>query len=197
VSGANVANIAGDTRQFIIYPDFAANGNSTILHHAQVEEMYNASSPIATSGTKKTRAADDYSITVGDWYNDNEGTFHAEATPRFYKDNNNNAQTLLGEGNNRYFFFYNGDVRFRVGGSSSIITKYTNYERTKVAISLTENEIRASASGSSVTRTISGNDLLSAPSSISLGAEGFLGTLHGLRYYPTALPESTLNTLTS
>jgi len=188
-------DVSGENRVLGLEPDLSGNGNGVIFHHAQVEEAPNASSPIVTQGSPVTRSADDYAISVGDWFNHNEGTFFAELTPRFYEDAD--AQTLLGNNFNRYFFLFGGEVLFRSQGFSESIASYDDFETTKVALSLTFQKVVGSVNGQSNESSVKDTNLLSPGSSIKLGSEGFLGSVKRLLYVPRALPESTLNAITS
>jgi len=191
------------------YPDRNGNGNSAIGHHFQREEAPNASSPIVTGASATTRAADDYTIFSGgqpDWWNPNEGTFFIELTPRFFYSIGFN-KTILGTGQSEDRW-----IQLNPGGSSSfqVVTRDSTYQvnpsnklapfqRSKIAVSVTSSEMKLSVDGVTETDNHDGG-LLDANKIDLFGGAGISPSSFTTRrviYFPRALSESTLNTLTS
>jgi len=194
-AGDNSENVTGQGRQISLIPDFNKNNASNILHHAQREKAPNASSPIVTQGSPVTRSADDYAIFEGGqppWWNPNEGTIFGAVLFPAYKQPDFVThlkiagvailQTRRGE-----IFFNHGDIGF-----SSLARSYTPFTKIKFAVTLEKDSMVFSTNGSSQSDT--GVDPSGASS--MLINEG-ISRWQKLIYYPRALPESTLNRITS
>jgi len=192
----------GNSRSVYIYPDRDGNSDSVYFYHAQLEEAPNASSPIVTSGSAKTRAGDDYTISVGDWWNTTQGSFLLTGTSRVFAAGNtfgNPAQRWLNHGANTARLHYNnGNLRlFDDSGSNvDVLDATTAFSPVSVGISFTQNEMRLSANGSSNVTNSHDGSWLKKPSGILLGLLAVSVTFQDLSYIPRALSESTLNTLT-
>jgi hypothetical protein len=199
----------GDAREYKWDPQRGANSLSCILHHAQIEEARNASSPIVTQGSPVTRAGDDYAIFEGgqpEWWNPNEGTIIAEVIPTAYPNNAKNIQ-VFGLDNNSYKswgkLFYNtstpiGWTCFDGSNAPPVAVGANAFTTFTAAVSLNSSKMVCSANGQS-NKTNHNGDLLSTDT-LTIGEdqkeEGQF-ILQSAYYIPRALPESTLNTLTS
>lgn len=200
---------SGQNQRAILYPDPDGGLGSTIFHHAQIEETPNASSPIVTQGSAATRAGDDYTIfdyrndperDYPEWYNDVQSTWFVDITPRYY--NNSTTPAILTANGTSGIILYAGTTPDGLNWGSLDGTNVANpavgnpaFQSTKIAVSLTQNEIRCSVLGKS--EVTSHNGSLLNRSSIDLGGDILLASINRLLYFPRALPESTLNTLTS
>jgi hypothetical protein len=187
---------SGDVRTIQLIPDRNGNENATILHHHQLEEALNASSPIVTGDSPVTRSGDDYTIFSGgqpEWWNPNEGTIILKVVPRIYISLNN--PELYGFSSGSRLSITNTGV-YRL--TSSVLPKvgsFTPYGQDKIAVSLTQNETIMSVNGSS--DKAQGTPILS-DTSWKLGtANNTIASYRKLIYLPRALPESTLNRITS
>jgi len=195
-------DFSGNARDMRIRVDPDANGSASILHHAQIEEAPNASSPIVTSGSAKTRAADDYAIQQGDWVNPNEQTIITEFVHLAYtrpfslfalSDRESNFIIQSGSAPFNVVFKDSGGNKFSIQDAISPFTAHT------IATSSTASGFRASIDGTS--KSISshnGDRLWRQNDTVDLMSFGRVGLLiKRITYFPRALPESTLNTLTS
>jgi hypothetical protein len=187
----------GNQRRILFLCDFSAGGNTSIFHHAQLEEAPNASSPIVTQGSPVTRAGDDYSIPVGDWHNSFEGTWVLHVKPFQYHLGSNNNLFNLGNGSNIVALTgpepfglstFNGNDTLTI--SSSINAFSTN----RIGLAHDPSGRVLSINGTSDSDGDQGA-LGNLGPSIDLGGDsvGFAKVL----YVPRALPESTLNALTT
>jgi len=82
---------AGNYCAGYFYPAYPTDpqGENLFWHHFQFEEGSFPSSPIITTGTALTRAADNLSIPLGNWFNRTEGTLLFDMGPGEYLKNNN------------------------------------------------------------------------------------------------------------
>jgi len=189
-SPANVTNKTAGVRIYTDYGDIR-------IDNLQIEKDANTS-PIFSSGSPTTRGGDNVTVDVNtDWFNDREGTFLFEFEILSYRFGGR-------------FRFGSPESWFQVSGENVPPYKIESNnsdptvgigtvgvkERSKYAISVTPSQRILSLNGTS---SIFGNDgTLLSPGSYSLG-EGGGGSIvfYKINYYPRALPESTLNTLTS
>jgi hypothetical protein len=198
VSGANSENTSGESRQIWLFPDRLSGTDTTIFHHAQIEEAPNASSPIVTSGSAKTRAEDDYAIFSGGqppWWNPNEGSFVVDfkINPPAY----NKSKVIIGNGGTKRFInIFDGNVAIQDAQSSLGAGSIEFGVEQTVAVSFYRNTKKISLNGF-VNSGSSNGELLETPE-INIGEfERFIGEIKKITYIPRALPETTLNTLTS
>jgi hypothetical protein len=197
---------SGNDRGVSLYPDRNGNGKSCVFHHAQTEESYNASTPIVTGLNAKTRERDNYTFFSGaqpDWWNPNEGTFLFSVVPRAY---NYKFNDILNFSQNERVEFDNGspsrvifvdknntpDVNLKVENLNNAHTP------SKFALSVENNsKIILSVNGSSDKDSSYSGTPLSTSDLYIKPEEGLIATIGSLSYFPRALPESTLNTLTT
>jgi len=196
---ANVFGEGGDQLEIHYYPS-VGGGDKSILHHAQVEVAPNSSSPILTQGSATTRAGDDYSIFSGgqpSWWNPNEGTFFVEIVP-LYQNTNDDQRILNGEDlDHRYLYLdEDGDLRAFDGTNLVSAGSVSNFSVNKGAVSFDASDITVSLNGSSMKKESNGKFLNTASLNIGYNNQ-LLASISRLLYYPRALPESTLNILTS
>jgi len=206
--GLTAAN-TGTNLLIRFWGDPVGNGNTTILHHAQIEEAPNASSPIVTQGSPVTRAEDDYAIFKGgqpEWWNPNEGTIIAEVIPTAYRNNKKNVQ-VFGLDNGTFQSWaklrYNtptpiGWAPFDGSASARVELEANAFTTITGAVSATTSKIVCSANGQSNKSNHNGN--LLNTDTLTIGEdqkeEGQF-ILQSAYYIPRALPESTLNAITS
>jgi hypothetical protein len=191
----------GNSCRCIYRPDTSGSGDTSIFHHGQREEVANASSPIVTQGSPVTRAGDDYAIFKGgqpSWWNPNEMTVQIEFSPLVYKT----AYTDLIKGENDRIEFEGTDpfdILFVDRNGPTLLTQLFNVinanSTNKVACSFNNSTVRLSANGSSKNSTYDGQ--LLSTNKLQIGNSNLIASINEISFYPRALPESTLNTLTS
>jgi len=207
VVGLNADNV-GSPLLFRFWGDPVGNGNTTVLHHAQIEEAPNASSPIVTQGSPVTRAPGKYVISLGDWWNTDEGTIFAEFVPQYYnlttgfeidnlirKGGSTSAAWLQLTGNNPFGVKSNSFT----GSSLKLSNEATPFESVKAATSVNRSgSYVISVNGVSKSDIADGSNLLGQQGDIlDLNQQDYIGTFLLILYFPRALPESTLNAITS
>jgi len=197
----------GNSRKVLLKPDPTSNGGSTYLHHAQLEEASNATSPIVTSGSATTRAADDYAIFEGaqpPWWNSSEMTLILETEPRYFSRGtitgfrpilrSNTSGEFVGthKPENQPFSLQLVDPN---EDNPTLAESYNAFQKNKIGLSLGPDANVLSVNGSSVVESSSGILTLNT-TTLTLGDE--FGTLyHNVLAIPRALSESTLNRITS
>jgi len=192
---------SGQSRQVVLFPDRSGNQNFVYLHHAQLEEAPNASSPIVTQGSPVTRAGDDYAIFEGgqpSWWNPNEGTlivtfswqsYERGGSTRLVSDGPNARHLSIGGG----FGIFSTDSRNTTGEVGTL----TPFGLDRFALSFGQQDIILSVNGSSNNAGGHDGNLLSAQN-LQIGEmDNLNGRFEKLLYTPRALPESTLNAITS
>ena len=209
--------IATLTATGVASPQFrvqAAGGGSCFIWGAQLEADAFPTSYIPTTSSTVTRSADVASISGSNfdgWYRQDEGCVFAEWTATgsnlfasVYQFHNNAATTNLLE-----VYRNNSDtaiaarIREASGTQQTIAFASQNWLRVgnKIATSYAVNDYAGSINGGTILSDSSLN--LPAPSVLAFGAtqEGaankyLSGTIRRLAYWPTRLPDSTLQTLT-
>jgi len=202
-SAGNAENTSGDTRRLFANVDTSGSASNSIWHHAQLEEAPNASSPIVTGGSPVTRSGDDYSIFEGGqppWWNPNEGTFVMNLEVRSFFNKPAPAPLTLNPEDDRIFVAPGGPpysvfFRDKDGNDASINSIASPYQSFGLALSLTSSEARLSVNGSSDIIVYDGNGL--GASEVSLTRSAALYSFGKIIYTPRALPEPTLNQITS
>jgi len=182
-------------------PDNDGNGDSAYFHHMQIEGAPNASSPIVTQGSPVTRAGDDYAIFEGgqpSWWNPNEGTlivtfswqsYERGGSTRLVSDGPNARHLSIGGG----FGIFSTDSRNTTGEVGTL----TPFGLDRFALSFGQQDIILSVNGSSNNAGGHDGNLLSAQN-LQIGEmDNLNGRFEKLLYTPRALPESTLNAITS
>ena len=197
--------------QYELQTPSAVNGDSGI--------SIQVSSFLPTSGSTVTRPADNASITgesFSNFYNSTEGTFFAEAdtiNPRYNDaitgyDGNNNNYSIMGTGDspNRFQLRFDDEEPFQAltfgPNSTSAITNNVTLTPTldvKIAGTIKQDDARAYAKGVSIL-TDTSIDLIN-PVALYIGnlsgsSEYLNGHVKKLSYYPKALPNAQLQTLT-
>jgi len=178
------------------------SGNDSLWHHFQIEDTTNATSPIVTDSTVKTRASDNYEIQVGGWFNNSGSTFILTISPLFFRKtslmkvlhNSGNGGEWVTIGSNVPPY----DIAFFDGSTSIIKSNIApSFTSVKIAVSASQSEKIVSANGQSTSGVHNGN-LLSPGNKLIIGDDNALiASVRKISYIPRALPESTLNTLTS
>lgn len=198
-SGGNAENTLGDTRRVFANVDPSASASSSIWHHAQLEEAPNASSPIVTSSSAKTRAGDDYTIPVGDWWNNTEMTLLIELTPLAY--NYPNFNWIIGNDNNNRIDLRGRppfDVNLAGGPSIGVSGIGGTFELHKIGISMGASKTTLSVNGLSNSASQEWTGFLNESSELVWNTgKPMIGAYNKITAIPRALPESTLNVLTS
>lgn len=197
--------------------NFVGDGTSgTLFWGAQLEDAGFSTSYIPTSGSTATRSADVVSIAgtnFSSWYNQSEGTTYSETrnvpfggglwyygpsgAPRWWTRNERadgvRTQAYDGSGGSGVV-----DIVVAGSGSGNIIPSLKHI----VTIDNVAQEHAGSANGSAV---VTGSwDSTNGVSTVQLGRRSDLGGNSGylngqisrLTYYPTRLPDTTLQTLT-
>jgi len=183
---------SGENRRLLLYPDPTGNLNSTIFHHAQAEESRYASEPIVTGSSTVTRQKDDVSISVGDWWNPNQGTFIAEIMDRRFSAPSTDTT----------FYLRSGDVRFLWGAGSvpqdlvfedasgnyvSWGNVFTPFEVQKVAVSFNSDAVWLAANGNVSQENHDGSALSPSGDKIDVASLRANAAIDNLRYIPTVL----------
>jgi hypothetical protein len=198
---------------YFTLPANTISGNGIFIWGAQLEQGAFPTSYIPTTTAAVTRAADMASITganFSSWYNYAQGTIYAESRPISLTSNGHNTAGISdGSSDNAFYiqqFTNSGIFYYNRSGSSELValsagvvpTSNTNY---RSAFAYQVNDYAASFGGgtiktdalgilpSNVNRLVFGN--LFAGSS-----QGLTGTVKKLTYWPTRLPNSTLQRLT-
>lgn len=201
----------GNNRVIQFHPDPVDNDDSAILHHAQIEEAPNASSPIVTQGSPTTRSADGYAIQKGDWWNTKEGTFIFEFVPQlFYQPFDLtqfgflDSQGVPASYLNIYWADNPAPFQIQVQHNRSTSNRTAApvqapaFQKSKFACSFSDSgRLIVSLNGQSKTRqNTKATDPLLEEKDIQIGDESFV-RYAGISYRRRALPESTLNQITS
>ena len=199
--------------------DPSANGEALYYWAPQLEAGSFPTSYVPTSGAAAARAADNASITgesFSNFYNSTEGTFFAEAdtiNPRYNDaitdyDGGNNNYSIMGTGDspNRFQLRFDDQEPFQslTFGPNSTTALAVNVNLTptldvKIAGTIKQNDARAYAKGVSIL-TDTSIDLIN-PVALYIGnlsgsSEYLNGHIKKLSYYPKALPNTQLQTLT-
>jgi hypothetical protein len=187
---------SGNDRFFKIFPDTSGNGESIYAYHAQLETTPNSTTPIL--GTRNSEEVRLFSGGQPDWFSPKEGTWLVEFTPRM-KRLPQQSRLIAGGVGEQIVQIAGSDpfqlVTYDGNNDNRISNNIPPYERSKVAVSLRESSVRMASNGA--TTTGSHNGSLLNVDSLTIGRrDTFVGTLHSLRYFPEALSESTIQTLT-
>jgi hypothetical protein len=202
-SDVDGADRSGTNRRLRIHVNIDGDTKRTALHHAQIEEAPNASSPIVTGSSAVTRGGDQATINVGDWWNEQEMTFFYEIIPQFFHRNDFAERLLNISGRIRLYDTAPWGVEFRDqnGDRGPFVSSVSPFESTKIAVSFIAgpDEVRLAVDGNvevdqgGITVDFSGvseYDLLSSfdplPSTV----------VKTHRATPKALPATDLKTLT-
>ena len=163
----------------------------------------------SSSSSTVIRKPDVASITgtnFNSFYNQNEGTFFADATMSFALSQTNKFPDIYTSGSfpNRLWSLYlnNGVNRLTIGvdAHSAVLGTFSSSPQSfKVAQALSNTSLTYSASkdgGSTITGSLS--KAITNTSFISIGgSEGAVKHISRLTYWPARLPDTTLQTLTS
>jgi len=180
---------------------FAGNGTSGVLvWGAQVEAGTFPTSYIPTTASTVTRAADVASITgsnFSSWYNQSEGSW-------FVNHNGGNpfAITVGTDADNRYYLSENSTAGSGYFMKTLGVNQFSFFTGifTKGAISYGINYANIATSGTLQTAVTSVSPPVSNSLKIGMGINNDFqgtGTIARLTYYPTRLPDTTLQGLTS
>jgi len=201
-TAANNGSVEGETRRYRIVADDARNGDDIVLHHAQLEEAPNATNPIVTGASATTRAADDYKIFSGgapSWFSGTEGTWVLHISPQAYNLTVGNRVLDFDNDIDLYFASVTSPpFRFQAFDGTNVVKGSTNvnpFSDNKIAASFTTSEVRLSTNGVSDSGTYNGSAVQNV-SSVTLCPNSF-ALFSKVVYFPRALSESKLNTLTS
>jgi len=189
---------SGNNRQTRIYGNANTGDGETIIHHVQLEEARNASLPIVTGSSEVTRSADNYEISIGDWYRKATAmTLYLEFTHQFYDAGFPRVLTAKSVSNRLVF---NGESRLRIGNSigSDVGVAYnlTPYNKTKFAISYTDSKLAASFDGKEGRVTSKGWGLIKETIGFNISIQAST-VLEEMRFIPSFLSIRERNVLTS
>jgi hypothetical protein len=202
----------GTSNSFYIYPDRVVGTNSIYAWGAQLEQGSYPTSYIPTLGTTATRSAETCN-NAGDvnTFNDSEGVLMAELS-RFKASGVVDFLSIGigdGTGNNQVIFkFRNSTNTFYTTIESSNGTTRTDLYytfqdlslNTKIAVKYKTNDFALWVNGYEVATSNNANSPIGLNElnfETYSGAEKFQGNTKQLQYFPTALNDSDLETLTS
>lgn len=185
------------------------------IYQPQIEKGTGASSPIPTSGSVVTRAADNLDCTSIPWFNASSGTLAVEynlrsvaatANPRvaMFNDGDENDRLglyLWGAGNKLGGIVVNGGTVTANTPDTSPVTALVVDNITKQAMRYAVNDVAVSNNGSAVqtdnTVTLpSGIDRLTFGRKVDDGAHRVNGWLRRFRYWNYGLDNTTLQQVT-
>lgn len=205
-------NNSGNLRVVYIYPTgFAANSNSIICHHAQHTETEYAHPPILTDATAVTKDADIIvnNTAIAPWYNQSEGTIFVQSNTYAKSGEAVAAQFDDGTANDRHVIKYDlaaspdelDAQTFDGGVSQALITLSSadSVDGNRTAYSYELNDFEAATDGASTGTDASGT--LPTVDTLRIGCDSAGNYLGGyiqkIEYYPTRLPQATLEAITA
>jgi hypothetical protein len=206
--GATVAFVVTGVRLSLI--SGAAIDFTLRIGLPQLEQGAFATSVIPTTTATVTRSADVASITgsaFSSWYRQDEGTVFVNATvPQPSAGNRRIVFATDGTSNNRVGVLFNASNNPQMlvssGGTivaSDSIATVTASGRVAIAAGYKANDFGVAANGSSPTLDTAGS-VPSAVDRLSIGSQDandrINGTIRRLTYWPTRLPNSTLQAIT-
>lgn len=213
-----VASSAGGSKSAVIATNNpAAAASSFLIWGAQVELGSFATSYIPTAGSQVTRTADVASIVAPNfapWYNQSEGTFVFELTPKVVPLGVNARMLEVndGTGNNRNPLVYASSAgtlftQYRVAGvDQASLSSSTGYyvagNNLKLSTAYKVNDFATSFGGSVATTDTSGSVVTTA-TQLTIGyatsdpAGVFNGHIRSIRYFPTRLSNAQLQALSA
>jgi len=188
-------------RYLDVGPSSSTAGENVIHYHSQIETG-NLSSPIVTSGSKKSRAREGLTVEPKEWWNESGGTFFAEVIPQSFRFGFG-AQKLIRAPVKEWLNITSSPSPFSIASyDGSLGIAHSNstldaFEPGRIAVSFTSSERRLALNG--VAETFSHNgDLLAKPSTIKIGDNGKAQVrIKRISYFPDALTKSQLETLTA
>jgi hypothetical protein len=191
----------GSGRELYMFP--AETETKNIIHHAQLEEAPNASSPIVTKSAKKTRAGDVLNLFSGgqpDYWNTTQGTFIITTQLPVFNNRFSPVPLAFNPTSDRIFITRNPpyNVKFRDddGVDASPSKSFSALEVVTIGLSLTEDFAILSANGSSDNISYDGDALNSSKVELTRTGQSIFRHRR-IIYFPRALPEPALNILTS
>jgi len=204
INGINTSN----SGVFTLYTGNTSNGY--YIWGAQIEQASFPTSYIPTGASTRTRAADSASITgknFSSWYNSSEGTIFINALTKSTQDGSG-FLTLDNGSAADYMRLSRGFSKFEFLVSKALGTQAQIYSVNNIItntsfkgiVSYKTNYVTLSFNGSSVLTDVS----VLLPDAATLMRIGFgyyqtytNGTISSLTYYPKALPNSQLQSLTT
>ncbi|MCS4157667.1 phage head spike fiber domain-containing protein [Salinibacter ruber] len=193
-------NVDGAQLDLEIWPDADGAGNGCIHHYTGFSEGPPGGSPIITDASSVTRAWDDYSIPMGDWWNTSEGTLLFDVVMTQFITLDNDSFIENSSNGTRYLDFgQSHDPRVYDSGESGTpdypLDNIRPFQRELFGISFDESSVILSSNGKSSTASVS--DAFVKKGNIRLTGGSSSYELVKLFYVPRTLTESTLNTITT
>jgi hypothetical protein len=178
---------------------------------AQLEAFATATSYIPAAGAAATRNADVANITganFSSWYRQDEGTMFGAATINGIAAQNYIAAIDAGAGfaDSHLYYAVTGTPRFETFVASTLQSQLLPAPATAITVgsqfamgyAFKQNDFAASRNGGSVATDVSGN--LPTTNRLAIGSSGsgfqLNGTIRRLCFWPTRLPNSTLQAIT-
>jgi hypothetical protein len=194
----------GDTRDLWIIPDNSSGVSNICLHHVQLEEAKFPSTPIRTTGSQKTRQADDdlyvYSGGQPEWFNSRKGTFLLTVKSHGAIGN---AQWLAGGGVRWFYqgtgvqtydgsnFLSLGDIQTDMGGQTR------QYKTRKLAVSCNRKKMRGASDGGNFGSSAHNGNLLDQ-NALEMGPNNrTTSVILSLKFIPEFLSQRQLEILTA
>lgn len=196
------AGFAGN-RQLQILPNTTGATARSYIHHAQLEERGQVSSPIVSGSSPTTRSGETFELPQGSWWNDNEGTFFYTFNPlNFYQAQNYHTIRNMGSGVDFGKMGSAGKAPYPIqaednsGRLARVDNRIQAYTLNKYAVSFDQSKMINSANGVSSSADHDGA-LLDTSGVISISPFRTQLTYGRIAYFPRAFSEATLNILTS
>jgi len=187
---------SGNTRKIRIYGNAETGSGETIIHHVQLEEAANSTSPIVTNSSQVYRGGDQLDIDVSSLIN-NEFTIFVEGLIPVYGEDSN-ARTIINFGGTVRVLFYwnwsNNSYDVNVNQSTSNINiggACSAFKSVKIAVSGSKNITRLSVNGQNDNEEPADGNI---PTFLSLKA---IFRYRKISVTPYLLPFDTLNVFTS
>lgn len=188
----------------------AANGDSVAIDYGQVEDGAFATSPILTTTTSVTRAADNASMTgtnFSSWYRIDEGTLYAEYARLSSGIQNTSVFSAFSDSNNYVNYYGSAGFDFLYAtsqGSAGVLNQTygsTSTAYKKFALALAANNVAGTYNGTAVAKDTTypqPNSFTTLAIGSNYASSGVLnGTIKRIAYYPKRLTNTELQSITS
>jgi hypothetical protein len=191
---------SGGDGQFVeFHPDFNGNGDSVIFHHGQADDLPVTGFPVVTKGsTRKIEPERAFVYNGGQpsWWNSNEMTYVIDFAT-FHANYATSAFVMANGGSNRFLNVFDGGLSVVDSGDNSLsLGSAPGFERTRVAVSLTQSGMTgvSSADNSSIVSTNHSGSLLEQ-NQIRIGGASATQIVYEISFMPKAVSNTALKAL--